>query len=149
MPSDRMYYDSNGNPIDPRDLKARVKQNYDQYTSEPIFNTNMLPKPSPPVTNEPPSYDPRQIEQHNELGNALMKQAAMKEQEEMQKRADQDKMRQEQALNNYNRILGNEYNPQPIKPGQVSDEEASMLASEFNKKPSRFKSLKKTMGGNK
>lgn len=145
MPN-RMYYDSNGNPIDPTELKMKVRQNYDQYVNEPIFNTNVLPKPAPPATNEPPTYDQQKIEQHNELGNALMRQAAEKEQLEMQRRLEEEKMRQEKALQNYNRILGNEYTKQPAKPGEVSDEEAAMLASEFTKKPSRFKNLKKTMG---
>lgn len=146
MPSDRLFYDSNGNVIHPADLKARVKQDYDQWENAPMFDTTEKPMALPPPTNEAPSYDQKQIEQHNALGNALMKQAAEKEQLEMQRRAEEDKARQMGALNNYNRILGNPYTENQPKPGAVSDEQAAALASEFTKQPPRFKNLKKMMG---
>lgn len=137
--------DSDGNPIDPNDVLKKVGQGYNQWQNEPVFGSPS-PTPAPTPSTVPVNYDNQKIDQANQLGNALMKQKAQDEQVEIQRRADQEKMQQQNALNNYNRIVGNPYTQQAPKPGQVSDEEAALLASEFNKQPTRFTNLKNRIG---
>lgn len=142
----KVYYDTQGNIIPPSDLKYRVRQNYNQFVNEPL-----LGKPQPisaptEIMSEESTLDPIEVAKRKELGDDLMKRAAEEEQLKMQKNAETQKLRDMETLNNYNRMLGQQYQEAPVQSGKVSDAEAASLASEFTKQPTRFKNLKKTMG---
>jgi hypothetical protein len=151
----RYNYDSEGNPVAAgAPTLRRVQQGYDKFVNEPILPTadeaykklKGLVQPSQQPEEQQFQLDPAEVARKAALGNALMDQKARQQRINQDVDASRQPQRDAEYLNNYNRMLGNDYNQGPVAPGKVSDEEAANLASEFTKQPPRFNKLRKSMG---
>lgn len=148
--------DSQGHEIPPSELKYRNKAEYEKWQNESMTKPfsdayqqikNQLISPEQDPNAPPPSsLDPYEIARKKAIGDALMKKAAQQEQTNQQVDQRHQELNAPNYQNNYDRIMGNSYNEPAPQPGQVSDEDAANLASEFTKQPPRFNKLKQSIG---